>query len=63
MAPTAALKVAIAVKKVEFALIIALVVVLPPFRRAFVGFLLNFPRELYAGSSVSGNRCSRKVAE
>jgi hypothetical protein len=36
MAPTAALKVAIAVKEVEFALIIALVVVLPSSRRAVV---------------------------
>jgi hypothetical protein len=36
MAPTAALKVAIAVKEVEFALIIALVVVFPSSRRAFV---------------------------
>ena len=36
MAPTAALKVAIAVKEVEFAFIIALVVVLPSSRRAVV---------------------------
>jgi uncharacterized membrane protein len=36
MAPTAALKVAIAVMEVEFALIIVLVVVLPSSRRAFV---------------------------
>jgi hypothetical protein len=36
MAPTAALKVAIAVTEVEFALIIVLVVVLPSSRRAFV---------------------------
>ena len=36
MAPTAALKVAIAVTEVEFALIIVLVVVFPSSRRAFV---------------------------
>jgi hypothetical protein len=36
MAPTAALKVAIAVTEVGFALIIVLVVVLPSSRRAFV---------------------------